>query len=141
MNKALKIIFNVLIVVACLALLVSLILYGESVKYANREEPDPVANEVMVFEYKLKHWAYGEITNSYFTDRMGSMEAPAGMEQIYAMGDYANTAFLLRMYVEKGDEEKARECREKLNALKTELDKYVTDADGIDEVLGKYDAR
>ena len=31
MNKALKIIFNVLIVVACLALLVSLILYGESV--------------------------------------------------------------------------------------------------------------
>ena len=72
---------------------------------------------------------------------MGSMEAPAGMEQIYAMGDYANTAFLLRMYVEKGDEEKARECREKLNSLKTELDKYVPDADGIDEVLGKYDAR
>ncbi len=95
----------------------------------------------MVFEYKLKHWACGEITNSYFTDRMGSMEAPEGMERIYAMGDYTNTAFPLRTYAEKGDENKVRECREKLKALREQLDKYVVDVDGIDEVLSQYDVR
>ena len=138
MNKSIKITLNILIGVAAVGLFLSLIVFISSVQYVNREVEDPVKTEMGVFEYKLKHKAFGEITSSYFTDRMYSMEAEEGLEKTYLMGDYANTAFLALMYEEKGDEAKAQACREKLEALRGQLEEYADSVEEIDRVLSQY---
>ena len=135
MNKKLKLLFNILIVVAALGFLVSLVDLIGSIQYRNREVPDESAETMGVFDYKIKHKAYGEITNTYFTDRMYSMEAPAGIEKTYLVAEYANMAFLKRLYAEKGDSQKEQECLEKLNAIRAQLGDYAFTADELEKIV------
>ena len=61
------------------------------------------------------------------------MEAPAGIEMTYLVAEYANTAFLKRLYAEKGDAKKEQECLEKLSDIRAQLSDYSFTADEIDE--------
>ena len=135
MNKILKVILNILIVIAVLAFLVSLVLLAVSIQYANREVEDPAETYAGVFEYKLKHRAYGEIMGDYYADRLDSFTPPAGYEDLYHVGEYAHTAFMSRVYEEKGDSGKASLYREKTESLRKEMGAYEYTADEVDEMI------
>ena len=135
MNKAVKIILNILIVVAAIGLFISLILLGESIKYANREQEDPVETEISVFEYDLRHKAYGEVLRGYYVDRLDNYEAPAGMEDIYNVSEYAHYSFMSRVYEEKGDKAKLAANAEKLAGLRNQLGAYSYTADEVDAII------
>ena len=136
MNKVLKVILNILIVIFSLAFLVSLINLFSSIEYANREVEDPAKTYAGVFDYEIEHRAYGEIMGSYYSRRMGSFSPEPGYENLYNVGEYAHTAFMAGVYDEKGDSEKASMCREKIRELKKGLGAYEYTADEIDEMLG-----
>ena len=137
MNKAkiAKVILNILIVIASLACLVMLVNMLDSFKYANREVEDPVETGMGVFEYKLKHRAYGEIVGSWYVDRMSSMEAPAGLEPTYRVAEYAHTAFMSRVYEETGDAEAVRANSERSRNVRNTLGDYEYAADEVDEMI------
>ena len=137
MNKAkiAKVILNILIVIASLACLVMLVNMLDSFKYANREVEDPVETGMGVFEYKLKHRAYGEIVGSWYVDRMSSMEAPAGLEPTYRVAEYAHTAFMSRVYEETGDESASASCAQRREDLRNNLGDYGYAADEVDEMI------
>ena len=137
MNKKLKLVFHILIGIAGIIFVLSFMDMMFSIQYANREIPDETESNVSVFEYKLKHRAYGEITNSYFTDRMQSMEVPEGEEKIYLTAEYANTAFMKRLYEEKKDEKMVKSCQERLADLSSKLGEYVHATVEIDEMIQK----
>ncbi len=137
MNKAVKVILNILIAIAGLAFFVLMIDMLGSVKYANREVEDPVESESMVFEYELKHRAYGEIIGGYYADRLSDFEPKPGMENIYNVAEYSHAAFMSRVYEEKGDDRMIRANTAKMEALKNLLGDYRYTADEVDEMIQK----
>ena len=137
MNKVLRVILNILIVIASIALLVCVIDLIGSIKYANREVEDPAETYAGVFEYKLEHRAYGEIMGDYYVERLHSFSAPAGYEDLYRIGEYAHTAFMSRVCAEKGDSGKEALYKEKAQAIGKELGTYEYTAAEIDGMLDK----
>lgn len=138
MNKKIKLVLNILIAAAAVAFFLCLVEMIGSFKYReeqNAKGPEEDKMTMRVFDYKLEHKAYGEITNTYFTDLYASMQAPKEIEMTYYVSDYANTAFLRRVYEEKKDAEKERACREKLVSIRTMLGDYTFAADELDEIL------
>ncbi|MCR4585491.1 MAG: hypothetical protein K5686_07160 [Lachnospiraceae bacterium] len=135
-GKILKIILNIAIVITALLLLVTIGIYKDSFSYVNKDMAKEYEEKLGVFEYKLKHKAYGEIVDSYFTARMYSLTAPEELEITYLVADYANTAFLRRVYAEKGDVQNENDCTEKLNSLRSRLGDHTYTADEIDAIIG-----
>ena len=74
MNKMVKVILDILIVIACLVFFALTIEMVGSFKYAHREKEDPVETERSVFEYELRHKSYGEVMNTYYVKRMYNFE-------------------------------------------------------------------
>lgn len=135
MNKAVKVILNILIALAGIFLFITLIYLGESIKYANREVEDPVDSNMSVFEYELEHKAYDEIMGHYYSERLSSMEAPEGMEPIYRVAEYAHSAFMKRVYEEKGDADKVSKYSANMERLRNELGAYEYAADDLDGIV------
>ena len=135
MNKAVKIILNILIVVASIGLFISLILLVESIGYAKSQKEDSTETDISVFEYRLENKAYGEILSGCYTDRMSKFDAPAGMEPIYNVSAYAHRSFMSREYEEKGDKDMVASNAEKMNALRNQLGAYSYTADEIDQMI------
>ena len=135
MNKRLKVILNIMIIIAAIVFAVTFLELIASIQYANREVEDPAEVYAGVFEYELEHRAYGEIMGQYYVRRMKSMDPPAGYEDLYRVAEYAHTAFMTRVYDEKGDAEKASLYREKAATLRKELGAYEYTADDVDEML------
>ena len=138
MNKKIKLLLNILIAVAAVAFFVCFVVMIGSFSYRkeqNAKIPEGEAMDMRVFDYRLKHKAYGEILNSYFTDLYSSMEPPEAIAMTYYVSDYANTAFMRRVYEEKKDAERERACREKLARIRTTLGDYAYTADELDEIL------
>jgi len=137
MNKTLRVILNILIVIASLVLLVYIVDMISSFKYANREVEDPAETYAGVFEYLLDHRAYGEITDDYYCQRLDNWTPKAGYENLYKVAEYAHTAFMTRVYDEKGDKEKAALCREKTDSMRKDLGDYKYTADEVDTMIEK----
>ena len=135
MNKALKVILNILIVIASLAFFVSFILMSQSFKYKNREVEDPAETYAGVFEYELKHRAYGEVIGDYYSKRLNSFEPVAGYEDLYKVGAYAHAAFMSRVYSEKGDARGIERCNNSMKSIRAELGDHAYTADEIDEMI------
>ena len=135
MNKALKIILNILIAIASLVFLVYLFDMFASIKYANREVEDPAETYAGVFDYEIEHRAYGEIMGSYYSKRMDSFEPIPGYEDLYRVAEYAHNAFMSRVYEEKGDSVKASQNKEKIQTLRKGLGAYEFTADEIDGMI------
>ena len=137
MNKKLKVILNILIVIASIAFAISLINLLISIQYANREVEDPAKEYAGVFEYQLKHRAYGEIMGSYYAKRLDNFTPAAGYENLYRVAEYAHTAFMIRVYEEEGNAGKATTYKERTTSLRRELGSYEYTADEINEMLKK----
>ena len=135
MNKILKVILNILIVIAAIAFLINIVLLVQSFKYANREVEDPAETFAGVFEYELQHRAYGEIMSHYYAHRLSSFDAPEGYEDLYRVAGYAHAAFMSRVYSEKGDEMGIRRCNSTMSEIKAELGDHAYTADVIDEMI------
>ena len=135
MNKTLKMILNVLLVMASIGFLICFIDLMFSIQYANREVEDPAETYAGVFEYELENRAYGEIMGDYYVRRMKSLDPPAGYEDLYRVAEYAHTAFMTRVYDEKGDSGKASLYREKTGTLRKGLGSYEYTADEIDDMI------
>lgn len=135
MNKRLKVILNILIVAAAIAFFITFLNLMISIGYANREVEDPAETFAGVFEYELEHRAYGEIMGHYYSQRLKSLDPPAGYEDMYRVAQYAHTAFMTRVYDEKGDAEKSSLYEEKAAVLRFELGDYGYAADVVDEML------
>ncbi|MBP5608412.1 MAG: hypothetical protein J6X66_09135 [Lachnospiraceae bacterium] len=135
MNKTAKVILTVLTVIAGLVFFALFVDMMGSFKYANRETEDPAESRMRVFEYKLRHKAYGEIMGTYYSLRLSDMEAQPGMEDIYNVAEYAHAAFMSRVYTEKGDESAVRSNAVKMDELKGSLGEYKYTADEIDEMI------
>ena len=135
MSKTVKVILNILIVFAGIFFLCSVIDLCGSIKYANRETEDPAESLMSVFEYELEHKAYDEVLSTYYVQRMSSLEAPEGMEAIYRVAEYAHSAFMMRVYEEKGDENKAGKCAANKKLLRNELGTYEYTADDLDRIV------
>ncbi len=137
MNKALRVILNILIVIASLVLLVCIADLVTSINYANREVEDPAETYRGVFEYKLKHRAYGEIMGDYYVRRLDNFTPEAGYEDLYHVAEYAHAAFMAEVCEEKGESDKASSYREKASDSRGELGAYEYTADEVDEMLKK----
>ncbi len=139
MNKIVKMILNILTVVAVLACLVCAVDLKESFEYAANEEEKEAdtKDDVFVFEYEVKHQAYGEILDSYYVSRLSNVDVPEGLEDIYHVSEYAHASFMSKVYEEKGDKLKADKCYETMKNLKDELGDYKFTADEIDAVINK----
>lgn len=137
MNKKLKIILNILIVIASIAFFLCFVDLIFSIGYANREVEDPAETYAGVFEYKLEHRAYGEIMGDYYVQRMDSFTPAAGYEDLYRVAEYAHSAFMIMVCDEKNDPEKASLYRKKAKSQRGELGAYAYTADEVDEMLGK----
>ena len=135
MNKMLKVILDILIVVACLVFLALTINMVGSFKYANREKEDPIETERSVFEYELRHKSYGEVMNTYYVKRMYNFEPQAGMEDIYNVAEYAHAAFMSRGYAEKGDDRMSESNALRMETVRNRLGDYAYTADEVDEVI------
>ena len=135
MNKTVKVIMNILLVIAGLAFLVSLVVMLGSFGYANREVEDPAEQYRSVFEYKLKHKAYGEVLGTYYTKRLDNFDPEEGMEDIYRVAEYAHAAFMSRVYDEKGDSGRAATNASNMEKLKSSLGAYAYTADEVDEMI------
>ncbi|MCR5767024.1 MAG: hypothetical protein K6G45_00835 [Lachnospiraceae bacterium] len=140
MNKAPKLILNILLVIASLGFLISLIFLITSFTASDRKAENPAETYSGVFEYELKHRAYGEILGHYYAHRLSSFEAPAGYEDLYRVAEYAHTAFMIRVYDEKGDARKASLYREKAAGLRQGLGDYEYTADEVEALRdGAFD--
>ncbi len=137
MNKALRIILNILIVIAAIFLAGSILDFIFSVQYATREKEDPAETYKGVFEYMIDHRAYGETIDDDYSDRLDDLVAPAGYEDMYRVAEYAHTDFMTRVYDEKGDSRKAASYREKIKELRSGLGAYEHTADEIDGMIQK----
>ena len=137
MNRVLKVILNVLTVIAAIVFAICLIYMISSFIYANRKVEDPAETYAGVFEYELKHRAYGEIMGSYYARRLDSFTPDAGYEDLYRVAEYAHTSFMIRVYDEKGDPGKASLYTEKTGELRKELGPYEYTADEIDGMIEK----
>ena len=134
MNKKLKIILIVLIVIASVVFIALYIGMNASIRYANRETEDPVETERRVFEYELSHRAYGEVMGDYYSDRLSFFEPQPGTEDIYNVAEYAHTTFMSEVYAAKGDERMIRANAERRQTAKDRLGAYAYTADEIDRL-------
>ena len=137
MSKKWTVILNILTVIAGLAFLVCLLDFVFSVKYKNREVEDPTETYAGVFEYELRHRAYGELMADYYARRLDTVTPQAGYEDLYKVAEYAHTAFMTRVYEEKGDAEKVSAYEEKKTALRSGLGAYTYTADEVDGMIEK----
>ena len=128
MNKMMKVVLDILIVIACLAFLFLTIEMVSSYRYAHREKEDPVETERRVFEYELRHKSYGEIIDTYYVKRMYNFEPQDGME-------YAHAAFMSRVYAEKGDDRMSESNALRMETVRNRLGAYAYTADEVDEVI------
>lgn len=135
MNKALKVILNVLLVAAAIGFLICFINLIFSIQYANREVEDPAKTYAGVFEYELEHRAYGEIMEDYYVRRLDNFDPEPGYEDLYRVSEYAHTAFMARVYDEKGDPGKASSYKEKTDTLRNGLGSYEYTADEVDDMI------
>ena len=135
MNKILKVILDILIVIACLVFFALTIEMVGSFKYAHREKEDPIETERSVFEYELRHKSYGEIIDTYYVKRMDNFEPQDGMEDIYNVAEYAHTAFMSRVYAEKGDDRMSESNALRMETVRNRLGAYAYTADEVDEVI------
>lgn len=135
MSKITRVILNILIVIASLVLVCLLAVMVDAIKYATRKLEDPVESHRTVFEYELKHRAYDEIIDTYYVQRMKSLEAPEGMEDIYNVGEYAHTSFMSRVYAAKGDEHAISSNAERMENLRERLGDYRYTADEVDAII------
>ena len=137
MNKTLKVILNILIVIASIVFVVCFFYLISSIRYANREVEDPSETYKDVFEYEIKHRAYGEVMGNYYVRRMDNFDPPAGFEDLYRVGEYGHTAFMSRVCDENDDKEKATLYREKAERLRSELGAYEYTADEMDKMMSR----
>ena len=137
MNKTLRVILNILLVVAVIAFAISCIDLIFSIQYANREEEDPAQTYAGVFEYKLEHRAYGEVLEDYYSRRLDNFEAPAGYEDMYRVAEYAHDAFMVKVCDGKGDTKKASLYGSRAENIRKELGAYKYTADEVDARLKK----
>lgn len=135
MNKSLKVVFNILIAAAALGILLMLFMIkDEIVNNAKKEEK----NVMRSFEYEVKHRAYGEVTATYFVYGTKFLEVPEGFEETKLTAEYAHLSFMLGVYEEKGDDKKAKECRDRSEEIKSQMDQYRFTADEIDKIMAAY---
>ena len=135
MNKTLKVVFNVLIVVAALGVLLMIFMIkDEVVRNKNKE----VKNVMSSFDYEVKHRAYGEVTDTYFVYYTKFIDLPEGYEETKLTAEYANLSFMLGVYEEKGDDNKAKACSDRMEEIKKQMDKYRFTADEIDKIMAAY---
>ena len=135
MNKMMKVVLDILIVIACLAFLFLTIEMVSSHRYAHREKEDPIETELRVFEYELRHKSYGEIIDTYYVERMYNFEPQDGMEDIYNVAEYAHAAFMSRVYAEKGDDRMSESNALRMETVRNRLGAYAYTADEVDEVI------
>ena len=135
MNKMVKVILDILIVIACLVFFALTIEMVSSYRYAHREKEDPVETERRVFEYELRHKSYGEIIDTYYVKRMYNFEPQDGMEDIYNVAEYAHAAFMSRVYAEKGDDRMSESNALRMETVRNRLGAYAYTADEVDEVI------
>ena len=135
MNKKIKVILNVLLVMAAIVFFFGVIYLISSFSYKNREKEDPAETYAGVLEYELKHRAYGEVLGDYYAKRLDNFEAPAGYEDLYRVAEYAHTAFMIRVYDEKQDQVKASAFRDKAAGLRNGLGAYEYTADEVEGML------
>ena len=135
MNKALKIILNILIVAASLILLVSVVNLVSSIQYVHREVEDPAETYAGIFDYLLEKRAYGEVVDDYHFQRRETFEPSPGYENLFRVGAYGHDAFMARVFEEMGDGTRASACRERMQSLRGELGDYAFTADEIDEMI------
>ncbi len=135
MNRSLKVVFNILIAAAALGILLMLFMIkDEIVNNAKKEEK----NVMRSFEYEVKHRAYGEVTDTYFVYGTKFLEVPEGFEESKLTAEYAHLSFMLGVYEEKGDDKKAKECRDRSEEIKSQMDQYRFTADEIDKIMAAY---
>jgi hypothetical protein len=135
MTKKVKTILTILIVITAIVFLAFLADMIGSFKYANREVEDPMERRMSSFEYHLEHQAYSEVMSTYYAQRLDSFDAPAGIEDIYHVAEYAHAAFVSRVYAEKNDANRISSNAAKLDALRSELGAYQYTADEIDDMI------
>jgi hypothetical protein len=135
MNKMMKVVLDILIVIACLAFVFLTIEMVSSYRYAHREKEDPVETERRVFEHELRHKSYGEIIDTYYVKRMYNFEPQDGMEDIYNVAEYAHAAFMSRVYAEKGDDRMSESNALRMETVRNRLGAYAYTADEVDEVI------
>ena len=135
MNNIVKVILDILIVIACLVFFALTIEMVSSYRYAHREKEDPIETERRVFEYELRHKSYGEIIDTYYVKRMYNFEPQDGMEDIYNVAEYAHAAFMSRVYAEKGDDRMSESNALRMETVRNRLGAYAYTADEVDEVI------
>ena len=135
MNKAMRVMLNIMIVIAAIVLFFCLVNLALSIQYANREVEDPVKTYQGIFEYELKNRAYGEIMGDYYVRRLSSFTPQPGYEDLYRVAEYAHNDFMIRVFEEKGDTDKASAYIEKKEKLKRQLGAYEYTADEVDEMI------
>ena len=135
MNKLLKTVFNILIVIAALGVLLMLFMIKDAaVKNATKEEK----NVMTSFDYEVRHRAYGEVADTYFIYDTKFLEVPVNFEETLLTAEYVNMSFMQGVYEEKGDQQKAKACRDRQEAIKNELVQYRFTADEIDQIMTAY---
>lgn len=137
MNKKIKLILNIVIGLACVYSLACLIYMFTSFTYRAEQEKkkDTLETDISLFEYKLRHKAYGEILSSYHVDRLDGLEVPEGYEKIYSTSEYAHLAFMRKIYEAEHNEAKVSACTQRMEELKKDLGKYKYTADEVEEIL------
>ncbi len=136
MNKKLRIILNIAIIIASVAFIAVFAGMVSSFNYKkNLEDEDTTEIDLSVFEYELKHKAYGEILSHYYANRMDNMAAPEGLEVVYMTADYAHTSFMSRVYNEKGDTAKETQSIEKLQQIRSNLGDHSYITDEVDDII------
>ncbi|MCR4897039.1 MAG: hypothetical protein K5891_09720 [Lachnospiraceae bacterium] len=135
MNKVVKIVLNILIVVASLILLVSIVNLASSIKYVNREVEDPAETYAGIFDYLLEKRSYGEVVDDYHFQRRETFDPTTGYENLFLVGEYGHDAFMARVFAEMGDDSRASACRERMRSLRGGMGDYAFAADEIDEMI------
>ncbi|MCR5283533.1 MAG: hypothetical protein K6E18_09200 [Lachnospiraceae bacterium] len=137
MNNKIKILLNLMIVIAAIVFLAMLINMNAAIRYAHRDTEDPVESAQRQMAYKVSHRAYGEVVDTYYWKRSDYLEPPEGMEDLYHVAAYAHAAFMSRVYEESKDEQAVRENAEKMERLKKDLGAYAFSADEVDAMIKK----
>ncbi len=135
MNKTVKVILNILIVIAGLFFFMTFIYMIESIKYENRDVVTKSEQRMNTLDYEIRMRAFDGVLDSYHLERADSLESPEEMEDLYNVGGYAETAFFKRVYEEKGDKDKVKACADNMKRLRGQLGAYEYAADQIDEII------
>ena len=135
MNKALKWVFNVLIVFAALVILLLIFMIkDEIVRNENKEEK----NVMRMFDYEVSRRAYGDVAETYFVYGTKFLKVPEEAAETKLTAEYIHLSFMLGAYEEKGDDKRAEECRKRLAEIRDEMDEYLFTADEIDNIIAAY---